>query len=68
MEAKDNTIVISLANDQPRKGWAEAFQEMAKNGDDELIIPDIFEDEDLNDWNWEHFANASFTTVKSQNI
>ncbi len=68
MEAKDNTIVISLTNDQPRKGWAEAFQEMAKNGDDELIIPDIFEDEDLNDWNWEHFANTSFTTVKSQNI
>lgn len=41
---------------------------MAKNGDDELIIPDIFEDEDLNDWNWEHFANTSFTTAKSQNI
>lgn len=47
MEAKDNTMVIGLANDQKRKVWAEAFQEMAKNGDDELIIPDIFEDEDL---------------------
>ncbi len=39
-----------------------------KNGDDKLIIPDVFEDEDLNDWNWEHFANTSFTTAKSQNI
>ena len=35
-----------------RKGWAEAFQEMAKNGDDELIIPDVFEDEDLNNGDW----------------
>ncbi len=50
------------------KDWAEAFQEMAKNGDDELVIPDIFEDEDLNDWTWKHFANTSFTTAKSQNI
>jgi len=25
---------------------------MAKNGDDELVIPDIFEDEDLKDWTW----------------
>ncbi len=68
IEVKDNTIVISPSDSQNLKGWAEAFQEMAKNGDDELIIPDIFEDEDLNDWNWEHFANTSFTTVKSQNI
>ena len=37
---------------QPRKGWAEAFREMAKNGDDELIIPDIFEDEDLAQWSY----------------
>lgn len=35
-----------------RKNWPEAFQEMAKNGDDELIIPDVFEDEDLSDWTW----------------
>lgn len=52
IEVKDNTIVISPADDQKRKGWAEAFQEMAKNGDDELIIPDIFEDEDFKDWTW----------------
>ncbi len=52
IEVKDNTIVISPADDQKRKGWAEAFQEMAKNGDDELIIPDVFEDEDFKDWTW----------------
>ncbi|MEX8547730.1 MAG: hypothetical protein V5804_09020 [Mucilaginibacter sp.] len=41
---------ISPANDQKRKDWPEAFQEMAKNGDDELLIPDVFEDEDFKDW------------------
>lgn len=49
---KHNKIIIIPANDQKRKDWPEAFQEMAKNGDDELIIPDVFKDEDLNDWTW----------------
>ena len=52
MEVKDNTIVISPVKEQKRIGWAEAFQEMAKNGDDELLIPDVFEEEDFKDWTW----------------
>jgi antitoxin MazE len=34
----------------PRKGWEKAFQEMNANGDDKLIINDIFEDENLEEW------------------
>lgn len=34
----------------PREGWDEAFKQMHENGDDELLIPDIFEDEDLSEW------------------
>lgn len=49
VEVKDKTIIISPVEEQKRKGWAEAFQEMAKNGDDELVIPDVFEDEDFSD-------------------
>lgn len=52
LEVCDKTIVITPVETQKRKGWAEAFQEMAKNGDDELVIPDIFEDEDFSDWTW----------------
>lgn len=52
IEVKGNTIVISPANEHKRKGWAEAFREMAKTGDNELIIPDTFEDEDTNEWTW----------------
>jgi antitoxin MazE len=35
----------------PRKGWDEKFKEMAKREDDELLIDDVFIDEDLEEWN-----------------
>jgi antitoxin MazE len=35
---------------KPRKGWDKAFIEMHANGDDKLIIPDIFEEENLEEW------------------
>lgn len=30
-----------------RAGWAEAAKRMRKNNDDRLLIPDVFEDEQL---------------------
>ncbi len=30
-----------------REGWDEAFKSMRENKDDELLIPDVFEDENL---------------------
>ncbi|MES2111515.1 MAG: AbrB/MazE/SpoVT family DNA-binding domain-containing protein [Bacteroidota bacterium] len=47
MEVVANTIIISAIEPDKRRGWAEAFKEMALNGDDELVIPDVFEDEDF---------------------
>jgi antitoxin MazE len=35
---------------KPRKGWDKAFMEMHANGDDKLIIPDIFVEENLEEW------------------
>jgi len=35
---------------QPRKGWDKAFKEMSENGDDHLLLNDIFEDENLEEW------------------
>lgn len=32
---------------KPREGWEASFKEMHENGDDELLIDDIFEDEDF---------------------
>jgi antitoxin MazE len=52
IEVKDHSIIISPADDIKRKGWADAFKEMAVNGDDQLQLPDVFEDEDTTDWKW----------------
>jgi antitoxin MazE len=30
---------------KPREGWEQAFKEMHENGDDELLIDDVFLDE-----------------------
>ena len=48
IKVRNNSIIISSDNAK-RKGWVDAFKEMAENGDDELIIPDVFEDEHFND-------------------
>ncbi len=29
----------------PRKGWEKSFEQMHKNGDDTLLIDDVFEDD-----------------------
>ncbi|MDA3911189.1 MAG: AbrB/MazE/SpoVT family DNA-binding domain-containing protein [Bacteroidales bacterium] len=34
----------------PRKGWEEAFKEMNENGDDQLLINDVFENENFEEW------------------
>jgi antitoxin MazE len=35
---------------RPRKGWEKAFKKMAENGDDRLLINDVFDDENLEEW------------------
>ena len=35
----------------PRKGWESAFKEMNEKGDDKLLFDDVFENEDLEEWN-----------------
>jgi antitoxin MazE len=41
---------IIIKPSKPRKGWDKAFIEMHANGDDKLFIPDIFEEENLEEW------------------
>ena len=36
---------------KPRKDWDKAFKRMSENGDDHLLFNDVFEDEDLEEWN-----------------
>lgn len=39
--------IILRPIDEPRKGWGKQFKKMAENGDDELLINDVFEDENF---------------------
>lgn len=45
---KGHIIIKPLS--RSRKGWDKAFMEMHENGDDKLIMPDIFEEENLAEW------------------
>ncbi|MBC8147291.1 MAG: AbrB/MazE/SpoVT family DNA-binding domain-containing protein [Bacteroidetes bacterium] len=36
---------------KPRKGWDIEFKKMNENGDDQLLFNDVFEDENLEEWN-----------------
>jgi antitoxin MazE len=35
----------------PRKNWEKKFKEMNEQGDDRLLINDVFEDENPEEWN-----------------
>lgn len=34
----------------PRKNWEKEFRKMSENGDDKLLMNDVFEDENLEEW------------------
>jgi antitoxin MazE len=42
--------IIIKPKPEPRKGWEKAFKKMHENGDDELLIPDVFADETFDEW------------------
>ncbi len=34
----------------PRKDWEKEFKKMSENGDDKLLMNDVFDDENLEEW------------------
>jgi antitoxin MazE len=43
--------IILKPKTEPRKGWEKAFKKMHENGDDQLLMNDVFEDENFEEWN-----------------
>ncbi|PKD18648.1 MazF family transcriptional regulator [Salegentibacter salinarum] len=43
--------IILRPIESPRKNWEEKFKEMADNNDDGLLMNDVFEDENFDEWN-----------------
>ncbi|MEP7266635.1 MAG: AbrB/MazE/SpoVT family DNA-binding domain-containing protein [Saprospiraceae bacterium] len=41
----EEDYIILKAKRKPREGWEQAFKQMHENGDDRLLIDDVFEDE-----------------------
>jgi antitoxin MazE len=50
IEVDEKGILLKSNDQSARKGWAKAFKRMAKNGDDKLLMPDVFEDETFEEW------------------
>lgn len=42
--------IVLKPKTKPRRGWEKAFKKMHQNGDDKLLIDDVFEDENFNEW------------------
>ena len=47
-----NNIVIKASNHGRDGREGDAKRMPCRNGDDELLIPDVFEDEKFEDWTW----------------
>lgn len=43
--------IILKPKQEPRNGWEKAFKKMHENGDDNILIDDLFDDENLEEWN-----------------
>ena len=42
--------IILKPIDNPRKDWEKAFKKMHANNDDALLMNDVFEEENLEEW------------------
>jgi antitoxin MazE len=42
--------IILKPKTHPRKGWDKAFEKMHDNQDDHLLMDDVFEDENFEEW------------------
>ena len=45
------SYMILKPKQEPRKGWEKSFKKMHENGDDKLVVPDVFGDEKFEEWN-----------------
>jgi antitoxin MazE len=49
MILEDEQIILRPLS-EPRKGWDKQFKKMHQEGEDQLLLGDIFEDENFEEW------------------
>jgi antitoxin MazE len=47
----EKDYIILKPKTKARKGWDKAFKKMHDNDENKLILPDVFKDEDFEEWN-----------------
>jgi len=47
----EKEFIVLKPKTEPRKNWEKAFEKMRENNDDQLLIEDVFEDENFEEWN-----------------
>jgi len=50
LSVQDNAIILKPLNKAPREGWDLAAKKMQDRGDDQLLIPDVLDDDTELDW------------------
>ena len=46
----ENSYIVLKPKNEPRKGWEKAFKKMNEQGDDKMLMNDIFDDESFEEW------------------
>ena len=46
----EKEYIILKPKTAARTGWAKSFKKMHENGDDKLLMSDVFEDENFEEW------------------
>ncbi len=46
----EKEYIILKPKTAARTGWEKLFKKMHENGDDKLLMPDVFEDENFEEW------------------
>jgi antitoxin MazE len=52
IEIKDDKMIIESAQGTPRADWVDRFKKSNSSKNHAELIPDVFEDEDFEDWSW----------------
>ena len=47
----EKNYIILKPKSHARKEWEKAFKKMHENGDDKLLMNDVFDDESFEEWN-----------------
>lgn len=51
MEEREGGLFLKPIK-KPREGWEKAAKAAHKEGEDEMLYPDVFDDEETEDWTW----------------